>query len=78
LRLRRIILVILTILLIGGIAVFWRGVLRGERIFLVSEDDGWYIECTYQRIGGKLRTYTGGWYSREMAEAEAWCPFIRR
>ena len=75
---RRILLVVFALVLLAAGAAVGRGYLSHERIFLVSEDDGWYVECTYQRFGGKLHTYAGGWYSRETAEAEAWCPFIRR
>jgi hypothetical protein len=78
-RLRRIVLALLVLILAAGLAVAWRGFLRGERIFQVEEDNNsWYVECTYQQIGRKYRTYQGGWYTRERAEEEAWCPFIRR
>jgi hypothetical protein len=77
-RLRRSLLVTLILLLVGGGFVLYRGFLTDQRIFKVSDDDGWYVECVYQRLGGKMRTYNGGWYTRERAEEEAWCPFIRR
>ncbi|MCC6981663.1 MAG: hypothetical protein IT535_00180 [Bauldia sp.] len=76
--LRRVLLALVLLLLLAGVAVAWRGFLRGERIFYVEDDSSWYVECTYQQFGGKLRTYHGGWYSRERAEADAWCPFVRR
>ncbi len=76
--LRRILTVLLVLLLAGAAFVGWRGYLRGERVFFVEDDSGWYVECIYQRIGGKERTYSGGWYSEQLARAEGRCPFIRR
>jgi hypothetical protein len=76
---RRILLALLALIVLAGAFIGWRGFLRGERIFQVEEDNNnWYVECTYQQFGGKIRTYSGGWATRERAEADAWCPFIRR
>lgn len=76
--LRRTALVLVILAIAGAAFVGWRGYLRDERVFLVSDDEGWYVECTYQRVGGKERTYDGGWHTQAQAEAQAWCPFIRR
>ncbi len=74
----RVVAILAVLLLAGAAFVGWRGYLRAERVFFVEADSGWYVECTYQRIGGKERTYSGGWQSERQAEAQGRCPFIRR